>query len=194
MKKHNFIIRSLASIILTSSLFIAGCKKEEQVVSPPLPGNEFVTTVKLVLINNASNDTVIAIWRDLTPEDSNPADTSLAVLNLKENSTYKATIYLLDETKTPAEDITEEIKERANYHQLFYFPSSNLGSNLLVNITDSDTNSPPLPLGVTSNFTTISAASGKVNVILKHQPNVKNGTFAPGSTDIDVNFQVNISN
>lgn len=194
MKKHKYYIGGLITLFLSICLIIIGCKKEEQVVSPPLPGNEFVTTVKLELINNASNDTVIAIWRDLTPEDSNPADTSLAVLNLKENSTYKATLYLLDETKTPAEDITEEIKERANYHQLFYFPSNNLGANLLVNVTDSDTNSPPLPLGVTSNFITNSAASGKVNVILKHQPNVKNGTFAPGSTDIDVNFQVNISN
>jgi len=113
---------------------------------------------------------------------------------LKENSTYKATIFLLDETKNPAEDITTEIKERGNYHQLFYFPSPNLGANLVVNVTDTDTNSPPLPLGITTNFITNAAAIGKVNVILRHQPNVKNGTFAPGSTDIDVNFQVNISN
>lgn len=194
MKKHNFIIGSLASLFLLFSLFISGCKKEEQVVSPPLPGNEFLTTVKLELVNTVTNDTVIGIWRDLTPEDTNPADTSLALLNLKENSTYKATIFLLDETKNPAEDITTEIKERGNYHQLFYFPSSNLGANLVVNVTDTDTNSPPLPLGITTNFITNAAAVGKVNVILKHQPNVKNGTFAPGSTDIDVNFQVNISN
>jgi len=194
MKKHNFIIGSLASLFLLFSLFITGCKKEEQVVSPPLPGNEFLTTVKLELVNTVTNDTVIGIWRDLTPEDTNPADTSLALLNLKENSTYKATIFLLDETKNPAEDITTEIKERGNYHQLFYFPSPNLGANLVVNVTDTDTNSPPLPLGITTNFITNAAAIGKVNVILRHQPNVKNGTFAPGSTDIDVNFQVNISN
>lgn len=194
MKKHNFIIGSLASLFLLFSLFISGCKKEEQVVSPPLPGNEFLTTVKLELVNTVTNDTVIGIWRDLTPEDTNPADTSLALLNLKENSTYKATIFLLDETKNPAEDITTEIKERGNYHQLFYFPSPNLGANLVVNVTDTDTNSPPLPLGITTNFITNAAAIGKVNVILRHQPNVKNGTFAPGSTDIDVNFQVNISN
>lgn len=194
MKKHNFTIGSLASLFLLFSLFISGCKKEEQVVSPPLPGNEFLTTVKLELVNTVTNDTVIGIWRDLTPEDTNPADTSLALLNLKENSTYKATIFLLDETKNPAEDITTEIKERGNYHQLFYFPSPNLGANLVVNVTDTDTNSPPLPLGITTNFITNAAAVGKINVILKHQPNVKNGTFAPGSTDIDVNFQVNISN
>jgi len=191
MKKHNIIGR-FASLILMISLFATSCKKEEQVVSPPLPGNEFLTTVKLQLVNTTTNDTVVAIWKDLTPEDTNPADTSLAVLNLKKNSTYQATIYLLDETKAPVEDITEEIKERANYHQLFYFPASNLGGNLAVNLTDTDTNSPPLPLGVTSNFITSNVASGKLNVVLRHQPNVKNGTFAPGSTDVDVNFQVNV--
>jgi len=191
MKKHNIIGR-FASLILMISLFATSCKKEEQVVSPPLPGNEFLTTVKLQLVNTTTNDTVVAIWKDLTPEDTNPADTSLAVLILKKNSTYQATIYLLDETKAPIEDITEEIKERANYHQLFYFPSSSLGANLALNVTDTDTNSPPLPLGVTSNFITSNVASGKLNVVLRHQPNVKNGTFAPGSTDVDVNFQVNI--
>jgi hypothetical protein len=191
MKKHNIIGR-FASLTLMISLLVASCKKEEQVVSPPLPENEFLTTVKLQLVNAATNDTVIAIWKDLTPEDTNPADTSLAVLNLKKNSTYQATILLLDETQNPAEDITEEIKERANYHQLFYFPSSSLGGNLVVNVTDTDTNSPPLPLGVTSNFITSNVANGKINVVLRHQPNVKNGTFAPGSTDVDVNFQVNI--
>ena len=101
MKTHKIL--SAAALLL---FLISACKKEEQVVSPPLPGNEFLTTIQLRLISSDQQDTVTAVWRDLTPEDSNPADTVNAVLNLKANTTYAAMIELLHETKTPAEDIT----------------------------------------------------------------------------------------
>jgi hypothetical protein len=188
MKTHKIL--SLAALLL---FLISACKKEEQVVSPPLPGNEFLTTIQLRLISSDQQDTVTAVWRDLTPEDSNPADTANAVLTLKANTTYAAVIELLDETKTPAEDITGEIQERANYHRIFYFPSSALGNNLVWTVNDLDTNTPPLALGITASVSTLDVASGSLNVILRHQPNVKDGTFAPGSTDIDVHFRVNIT-
>ncbi len=183
-----------AFLMLLSSILIlaTSCKKEEQVVSPPLPGNEFLTTIKLHLISSDNVDTLVATWRDLTPEDTNPPDTSLAALILKPNTTYSAQLELLDETKSPAEDITAEIKERANYHRIFYFPSSSLGTNLSVAVTDLDTNNPPLALGISSTISTQNVSSGFLQVILKHQPNVKDGTFAPGSTDADVKFQISI--
>jgi hypothetical protein len=193
MKKHNFITGSLAAIFLISSLFIVGCKKEEQVVKPPLPENEFITTIKLTLIDTLSNDTLLAKWKDISPEDSNPADTSLAILSLKSNRFYKAEITLFDETKNPTVDITNEVKERSIYHLFFYYPSASLNGNLIVNITDSDLNNPPLPLGVSTNFITNSPSSGSLNVILRHQPKGKNGTFAPGTTDVDVRFRVTIT-
>lgn len=183
-----------AFLMLLSSILIlaTSCKKEEQVVSPTLPGNEFLTTIKLHLISSDNVDTLVATWRDLTPEDTNPPDTSLAALILKPNTTYSAQLELLDETKSPAEDITAEIKERANYHRIFYFPSSSLGTNLSVAVTDLDTNNPPLALGISSTISTQNVSSGFLQVILKHQPNVKDGTFAPGSTDADVKFQISI--
>jgi hypothetical protein len=180
-------------MLLLSILFLAtSCKKEEQVVSPPLPGNEFLTTIKLHLISSDNLDTLVATWRDLTPEDTNPPDTSLASLILKSNTTYSAHLELMDETKSPSEDITAEIQERANYHRIFYFPSSSLETNLSVAVTDLDTNNPPLALGISSTISTQNVSSGFLQVILKHQPNVKDGTFAPGSTDADVKFQISI--
>jgi len=183
-----------AFLMLLSSILIlaTSCKKEEQVVSPPLPGNEFLTTIKLHLISSDNLDTLEVTWRDLTPEDTNPPDTSLATLILKPNTTYSAQLELLDETKSPLEDITAEIKERGNYHRIFYFPSNSLGTNLSVTVTDLDTNNPPLALGISSTISTQNVSSGFLQVILKHQPNVKDGTFAPGSTDADVKFQISI--
>ncbi len=190
MKNHKRFWNIIFSI---SILFgMNGCKKDEQVVSPPLPGNELITTVKLQFISSDQADTIQAVWRDLTPNDINPPDTSAAVISLRANKSYQAEIAFWDETKSPAVDLTPEIKQRGNYHRIFYFSSSLLGNNLVFIINDFDTNSPPLALGISSTCTTHDVSSGFLNVILKHQPNVKDGTFAPGSIDLDVNFQVSI--
>jgi hypothetical protein len=191
MKK---ITNWLLSIACISALLLASCKKEEVAVAPPVPGNEFMTTIKIRLQNTANpNDTIWAIWKDLTPDDANPPDTSQAIINIKASSTYAASVHFYDETKTPVQEITSEIKERANYHSYWFFKTGAIISNLTITATDQDTNSPPLPLGLQNNFvTTATTCTGRLEGILRHQPNSKNGTFAPGSTDSDVFFTLNI--
>src|SRR6267378_5303710 len=105
--KKPIIKRSAVALVATTvvMLTIASCKKQEQIVTPAPPGNEFLTTVILTCINSTGADTSKAIWRDLTPDDPNPPDTSKAILNLKKNAVYHMTIGMLDETKTPAGDI-----------------------------------------------------------------------------------------
>ncbi|HWB62036.1 MAG TPA: hypothetical protein VG603_00895, partial [Chitinophagales bacterium] len=167
-----------------------GCNKPEA-ISPPPPGNEFLTTTELVAVDKA--DTTVrdtAVWTKLDPNSPDPPDTSRAFLNLKPGHTYDVQIILLDETQNPVVVVSDEIKERQNYH-LFCFDISG-GLNLTVNRTDLDTNNPPLPVGLTDNFITGSASNGSLEVILRHQPNSKNGTCDPGSTDLDVTFQINI--
>jgi len=189
----------LAALAITATaimmLSIASCKKEEKTVTPAPPGNEFLTTTILTAINTAAPfDTSIAIWRDLTPDDTNPPDTSQAILNLKKNATYKVTIGLLDETTTPAGDIGEDVLARANYHLFCFFPSASLSPNLTVVRTDLDSNNPPLQVGLKNNFITTNVSTGLLEVVLRHQPNVKNGSCDPGSIDLDINFTINIIN
>jgi hypothetical protein len=193
MKK---IIYITYSFLLLSALMLTSCKKKEQVVSPPTPGNEFMTTVK-IRFQNAANaaDTSWAIWKDLTPDDNTPPDTSLAIVNLKKSSTYHASVHFYDETKSPASDLTSEILTRANYHSYWFFKTGAAASHFTVTATDHDTNSPPLPIGLADDFVTDSVVvSGRLEGVLRHQPNSKNGTFAPGSTDSDVFFRINIIN
>ena len=109
---------------------------------------------------------------------------------LKKNSTYTCNIVILDETKTPPDTVSNVIKQRENIHLFVFFPSANL--MLTDSITDRDTNIPPLPFGLQSQIKTAAASSGSLRVVLRHQPNVKNGTYAPGSTDLDVTYPVNI--
>lgn len=209
-------IKSIVKILFCTLLtFIAGCDKKVQTVTPAPPSNEFLTTVQLLLQNqNDATDTMKATWRQLDPTGTNPPDTSEAMLNLKANSVYNAQVVLLDETKTPPDIVSVTIKERANYHLLFFQPTpiqtlvisdtstdiigtatSDSGPylNLWVDRTDYDSNNPPLQVGLTDVFKTGSASAGRLQVVLRHQPNVKNGTYPPGSTDFDVNFTININ-
>jgi len=73
-------------------------------------------------------------------------------------------------------------------------PSAAAGNplNLSVTRTDEDSNDPPLPIGLSDNFITGAASTGILRVVLRHQPNAKNGTYEPGSTDLDVTYAVSI--
>lgn len=64
--------------------------------------------------------------------------------------------------------------------------------NLTVTRTDEDTNNPPLQIGLKDNFVTGAASSGILRTVLRHQPNAKNGTYDPGSTDLDVTYAVTV--
>ena len=193
-KNINSTVKGSLALALFSVLSLASCKKEEVIVSPPVAGNEYMTTVKLRFENkNNSSDTTWAVWKDLTPDDQNAPDTSKAIINLDKNKTYKVSVKILDETKNPAEDITEDIRERGNFHFFSFFTSGAISSNLTIVATDFDTNPKPFHIGLENEFTTIgTVSSGRLEGVLKHQPNTKNGTFAPGNSDIDVFFTLNI--
>ena len=184
MKKLNILLAGTLFMLL---LLLNSCKKEEKTVSPPLPGNEFLTTVKLVATNAANSSDVQTVSVKQLPDQ--PVDYSNATLNIKKNATYHVQVYFLDETTSPAGDITADIRERENYHLICFNVT---GIALTVSRTDMDTNTPPLPIGLSDDFVTGATGTGSLNVQLRHQPNAKNGTCDPGSSDADVDFPVNV--
>lgn len=184
MKKFTGIFLGVSILLLT----LNGCSKEEKTVSPPLPGNEFLTTVQLIVTNSANAADVQTVsWRQLPDQ---PVDSSNAKLALKANSVYTVAVKFLDETKSPAGNVTDDISDRRNYHLVCFVAT---GAALTVVRTDMDTNTPPLQVGLEDSFTTAAASTGTLNVQLRHQPNAKNGDCAPGSTDADANFSVTIN-
>jgi hypothetical protein len=58
--KKSHIVLSILPLIISAS----ACKKEEQIVDPPLPENELLTTISLRLISIDNADTLNATWRD----------------------------------------------------------------------------------------------------------------------------------
>lgn len=187
----NILIKFIiASIAITISL--TACKKDKDQVSNPTPPTdepEVMTTFKLTFIDSASVlPTVTALYRDPDGDGGNTA-TEFDTIKLHTNTTYLTNILILDETKSPADTTSKEIKEKANEHLFFYTIT---GISTSINILDYDTNTPPLPVGLQTKWKTATASNGNVRIVLRHQPGVKNGNYGPGETDIDLTFQAKV--
>jgi hypothetical protein len=176
-------------ILMTAILFTA-CKKDEV---QPTDDNELITRVELTFTNNATNSAVTYTFQD---KDGDPktAPEKFDKIILNKGVTYSLSIGVYDDTKSPVSNITEEIGEESDVH-LFVFKTTP-ASLLTTTILDKDKNG--LPIGLSSSVLTQSTAgTGKLNLLLKHQPElngvkVKTGQEAGGSTDIDLLFDVDV--
>jgi len=187
------------SSVWISTMFVAllitglsSCKKDEQKPDDHHDHNhehneeELITTFTITFTDAAGIlQTVEATFRDTDGEGGNPPTTFDNIL-LQSNTTYNTSISLLNESVTPAEDITHEIEEEGDEH-IFCFEPTNV--NVVTTRTDSDGT---YGIGLTSDWTTSDASNGTVLISLKHQPGVKNGTCEPGETDIELLFNVEV--
>ena len=95
-------------------------------------------------------------------------------------------IHVYDRSKTPEEDITEEIEEEADDH-LFLFDIS--GPDMTFVYADTDTKG--LPLGIKTNWVTDQPSVGNLRVTLYHEPTNKSNLSDPGGdVDVEVTFPV----
>ena len=201
---------------------ITSCNKKEKEVSPTIANEALTTVKIILTNSSLPTDTAVWEQLLDNNGNPLPVDSSKAHIVLSANATYKAQLIILDKTQNPVFNVSNEIKARGNYHLFFYqpLPTTNpfvipyntgdelplpipsnsmttapVASNpleLTISITDHDTNSQQYPIGLESNFVTGNASSGWLRIVLRHQPNVKNGSYAPGSTDLDVGFTVKI--
>jgi hypothetical protein len=186
--------QTLAFLLILAVSIFTGCKKDTDspVTEPPPPVNEseIMTTFRLTFTDSAGTaPSVTAQFRDPDGDGGNPP-AQFDTVKLSANTTYLAYITILDETKTPADTISKEVKEEANDHLFFFTPGAGINETII--ILDLDTNPTPLPLGLQTKWKTGSASSGTTRIVLRHQPGVKNGNYTPGETDIDITFQTQI--
>ena len=89
----------------------------------------------------------------------------------------------------PAENITLEILEEADEHQVFFNAS---GVDIAFEYGDFDSNNNPL--GVVFSMSTGNAGSGTITITLVHEPTKPNDGLdtAGGSIDIQTSFPVTI--
>ncbi len=186
-------------MVLALGIAISSCKKDD--ANPAKPNNpgagdeEVITTVKLHF-TNASDTTDHRHYRWYDADGSGSGNPVIDSIVLKPSTTYNVEVEVLDQTKTPAKDIAEEIKEEANYHRFHYTFTPAQGStatSVTTSITDLDTQTPPQPLGL--RFSAASGASvgnGTFNISLRHFANnsTKTNVATDGESDLDIDFRL----
>jgi hypothetical protein len=184
MKK--FRISILTAIAITGTLFTS-CSNDDDAPAP-VNEEEVITTLTVTLAPIAG-DTVTLTSRDL---DGDGPDAPVFDIsgNLAANTTYAGTVTVLNETETPAENITLEVIEEDLEHQFFFAAGGNLNITTNNFNLDSDGNI----LGTTFTVTTGAASTGTYTVTLVHEPTKPNTGVADagGETDIEVTFDVTI--
>ncbi|MBN8703824.1 MAG: hypothetical protein J0M08_12220 [Bacteroidetes bacterium] len=175
---------------LTFLLLINSCKKDDDKVpnpEPPANESEVITTVKLSFIDSAGLvPSVEATFKDPDGDGGN-IPTVFDTIKLKANTTYYASVILLDETKNPADTISNEVQEEAEDHLFCYYPSA-----ISISILTTDVDANGYLVGLHSKWRVGSIGTGATQVILKHQPEIKNGSCSLGETDIDILFPTKI--
>jgi hypothetical protein len=172
-----------------SVLFAASCRRQNN-PSPPGEENELITTVRLQFTDSLTGNVSLFSWRQPGgPGTAISADTIV----LAANKTYRATVKILDESKSPAFDVTAEIKAACNEHRFFYTSTT---TRISTTITDRDSLNPPMELGLqfTASTSLNGQATGTYRVLLKHYTaaSPKTAGASAGSSDIDVSFPIRV--
>ena len=172
-----------AALLLATPFFFTSCKDDNDDPEPE-DENELITTVEYTLTPIGGGQAVTATWRDIDGQGGNAP--TISTLTLAPNKRYTGSIRFLDETKTPVENTTDEVREESYEHLVVY--TLNPTSLMTITRTDKDRNN--LEVGLSTTVQTGAAASGSLRIQLRHQPGAKDGTEAPGSDDANVTFPV----
>lgn len=185
------------ALLLAASLAFPACKDDDDPKpQPPANEGEVITTLRYTLTPVGGGAARTAQFRDLDGDGGTAPvltyDGGAARLLLDKTKTYTGAVLLLDETKSPVDTISNEVLEEADEHLFVYKLSAPTPADLLT-ITRTDRDANMLPLGLeTTVAPRATPGTGTLQIILKHQPGVKDGTEAPGDTDIDVSFGVEV--
>ena len=181
----------IPALLIGLTFLLAQCKSASDV--EPDDENELITTVQLefvptLIFTGAQTFT----YRDVDGDGGNPP-TKFDTISLAANTEYVVKIKLLDESKNPAEDISEEVKAKADEHLFVFTPSP----AALLAYTYGDKDPRDLPVGLIGTAKTGTAGIGTLRVQLRHQPPisdkiVKDGTPNPGSDDVNLNFVLEV--
>ncbi len=184
----NFKLKTMKTCSMYALLAIAmlGCSDDD---TPDVINEEEVITTVILTLTPESGDQVVLTTQDL---DGDGPDEPVTIItgSFNENTQYQGAVRFLNETETPAEEITTEVIEEADEHQVFYTVSS--GLNITTTYQDADSNGNPL--GVSITLETGAASAGNLTVTLRHEPVKPNDGLdsAGGETDITTTFDVTI--
>lgn len=205
-------ITTVALLGMLAVTFTA-CKKDKkddptpQQPAPPANQAELITTMKVTLHDTTTHTNTTYVFSDLDGPGGNPAtfggtNQSDSVISILSNHVYETTILLLDETKSPVDTISNEVEEEGVDHMFFFnsiTPTGNpfntylSGSMTNIKYQDLDANNKGIGLSTLWTAPSMMMSKSPLTIELKHQPGVKDGSYAPGETDIQVGFKLKVN-
>jgi hypothetical protein len=187
MKKY---CREIGLLVMASTLVLTSCNK---LIAGEDNEEEVITTMNLYFTPVGGGPTVSYGFDDADGPGGNPP--LQTGINLSANTLYNVRLELLNKTVSPADTITNEVKDEAEAHRFYYIPSA--GNNIVVNNLDADANG--APLGIHSQWATGSPGTGTIAVTLRHYPGTPpdKQTADPvnspkSSTDINIVFSTTL--
>ena len=182
-------ILRLLSIFALSALLFTACSDDDD-GPDPVNEEEVITTMTVSLSPRGGGTSITLQTRDLDGDGPNAPEVTVSG-DFAAGTTYDGAIVVLNETETPAEDITEEVEEEDDEHQFFFVVGGGFDATTAYGNFDGDGN----PLGTQFTLTTGAASTGTLAITLRHEPKKPNdGTLADagGETDITQTFNVTI--
>ncbi|HEA21344.1 hypothetical protein LCGC14_1422320 [marine sediment metagenome] len=184
-------ILKIAAIPFLTALLSTACSSDDNGNIPEIVNEEEVITTMTVTLSPEDNGADIILSKtDLDGDGPNMPVFNVSG-NLTSGTTYTGSIELLNETVTPAENITDEVKEESEEHQLFYTSDDNLDVTTVSVDNDSDGNL----LGTEFTLTAGAASTGTLTFTLRHEPKKPNDgtlTDAAGETDAEASFSITV--
>lgn len=160
--------RSLA--LLLPALALAACADVE---NPDHDHeNEVVTTVVLTFTPEGGGEALEFTWAD--PEDD--GSPVIDEIVLADGATYALTVAFLNALEDPAEDLTDEIADESDQHQVFITgsavegPATGENAAAVISHAYADTDANGAPVGLDNDITALGAGSGELIVTLRHLP------------------------
>jgi len=155
----------------------------------PINEEEVITTMTVTLVNHQNgNDVVTMQTQDLDGDGPNAPEVTVSG-PLTAGTSYSGSIQWLNEMEEEPEDVTLEILEEDDEHQVF-FSAAGVVMEFVYMDFDGDGN----PLGTQFVLAPISTGSGSVTITLVHEPEKPNDGLPPagGSIDIQTTFPVTV--
>ncbi len=174
-----------------------GCKKKDDepvAPAPPAVNEEEVITTLILTFTDQENAGNVYELRFADPDGAGGNDPMFTNDPIPSNRAYNVALRLLNESVTPAVELTAEITSEGIDHQFFFQQN---GTTPVISYADADANG--RPIGLVNNAYTTTAGVGTLTVTLRHMPDkaasgVSDGdiTNAGGDTDIEVAFPVTV--
>lgn len=184
MRKIKLLCLSVLAILAFSA-----CSSDDDTPNVIIEQEE-ITTLNVFLTPDGGTESLKFSFRDL---DGDGANTQITAENLAANTVYTGRMEFLNENETPVEDITDEVLEEDDEHQIFFIAENSLNVQFEYLDSDRDGN----PIGVEFKLTTGHSSSGNLTFILIHDGDknaqgasegIYNANVIGGDTDIEVVF------